>query len=65
MLLKVCRKELTSLKNSFLNTFTQMAKNNQLLSVVAMIAYMTHAFDELIGSHRTNNYLAILANRFI
>ncbi len=33
--------------------------------MVAMIAYMTHAFDELIGSPRANHYLAIVANRFI
>ncbi len=30
-----------------------------------MIAYMTHVFDELIGSPLANHYLAIVANRFI
>ncbi len=38
---------------------------NCFLSVVAMIAYMTHVFDELISSPRANHYLAIVANRFI
>ncbi len=35
------------------------------LSVVALIAYMTHVFDELIGSPSDNRYLAIVANPFI
>ncbi len=30
-----------------------------------MIAYMTHVFDELIGSPRANHYLAIVTYRFI
>ncbi len=38
---------------------------NCFLYLVAMIAYMTHVFDELIGSPRTNHYLPIVANRFI
>ncbi len=38
---------------------------NCFFSVVAMIAYMTHVFDELIGSPRANHYLAIVAYRLI
>ncbi len=38
---------------------------NCFLSVVAMIAYMTHVFDELISSLVTNHYLAIVANQYL
>ncbi len=30
-----------------------------------MIAYIKHVFDEIISSPRANQYLAIVANRFI
>ncbi len=50
---------------SFYSNRQKKISHNRFLSVVAMIAHLTHAFDELIGSPRTNHYLAIVANRFI
>ncbi len=66
----VFRNKLISNKYVFLNFFysnrqKKINYNCFFLSVVAMIAYMTHVFDDLIGAPRTNHYLAIVANRFI
>ncbi len=45
--------------------FLRLLLKSLFLSVVAMISYMTHIFDELIGSPSAKHFLAKVAYQFI